>query len=365
MTAATHPSGQNGLERALRLGPVVLFLAVIVALPLLLQPFWVGRVTGWIPLAVAALGLNLLTGYNGQISLGHGAFYALGAYTAAILITEWQWPLLLAAAAAGALAFVLGVVIGIPALRIKGFYLALVTLAFATLFPDLIRQAEGLTGGTGGYRATTEVENSRGAVVDRPVELHAPEWTGLADDQWNFYVYAFAAVVLFWAVRNLVHSRAGRSIVAIRDNAVAAEVNGVHVARTKVFTFGASAALAGLGGAMLAILGRQLSPSSFVVTLSIFILIAVVIGGPASILGPALGAIVIGFFEDVVSGEWLPEDLQAATPLILGIALILQVLIAPTGIVGQFRDIRDHILHRQGADSAGAADDAEGETSEE
>ena len=332
-------------ELLVKLAPWALVVVVLVVLPQLLDDFWVGRVTGWIPLAVAALGLNLLTGYNGQISAGHGALFGLGAYAAALTVNAGEGNFVLGVIVAAVVCFIAGVVIGLPALRIKGLYLALVTLSVATLFPDLLKQFESVTGGTQGLRMTAPQEY-RGELQEFLVEWKAPSWTGLTDVEWKFYCLALVAVLCFLVVRNLVNSRMGRAIVAIRDNEVAAEVNGVAVARIKVVTFGLSSALAGVGGALFALKELQLSPNSFVLTLSLYFLVAVVIGGPATVLGPAIGAIVYGFFNDVITPEVLPERLKPATPLILGSALVLLMLVAPGGIMGLISQIRARLSAR-------------------
>ena len=158
--------------------------------------------------AIAALGLNLLTGYNGQISIGHGAFFGVGAYTTAILVADHGWSHFATLPAAAILAFGLGVLVGLPALRIQGLYLALVTLALATVFPLVITRFTSVTGGTQGMRVP---------------RFRAPSWTGLTDDQWKYYVLLAFAVIAFVLVRNLVKSRVGRAIIAIRDNETAAQ----------------------------------------------------------------------------------------------------------------------------------------------
>lgn len=359
MTATTRDAGSRGLmdrERLLRLAPVAAILVVLAILPQVLDRFWVDRITGWIPLAVAAAGLNLLTGYNGQISVGHGALYGLGAYSTAILVNDADLPFLAAIVGGAAICFVAGVVIGLPALRIRGLYLALVTLSVAVLFPDLVRQAGELTGGSSGYYVTTTALNSRGVEVERGVRWEPPEWTGLAEDQWTFYVYLVIAVVCFVLVRNLVNSRTGRAMVAIRDNEVAAEVNGVNVAGVKVATFGLSAALAGVGGGMLALWQAQLFPQSFTLLASFYFLVAVVVGGPASILGPAIGAAFYGLFIDVITPE-LPERAKSATPLILGIVLILFMRVAPFGVVGSVKLFFGRRALRRAATAAGGPED--------
>ena len=313
--------------------PWVLVIVVLSVLPQVFNDDWVDRMTGWIPLAVAALGLNLLTGYNGQISAGHGALYGLGAYATALTVNATEGNFILGIVVAAAVCFVAGVVIGLPALRIKGLYLALVTLSVAALFPDLLRQFESLTGGTQGLRMTAPQEY-RGEMQQFLLEWKAPSWSGLTDVEWRFYFLVIVAVVCFALVRNLIHSRMGRAIIAVRDNEVAAEVNGVAVAKVKVLTFGLSSALAGVGGALFALKGFQLFPTSFGLTVSLYFLVAVVIGGPATIIGPAIGAIVYGVFDDVINRDVLPERFRPATPLILGVSLILLMLVAPGGIMG-------------------------------
>ncbi|HKY13567.1 MAG TPA: branched-chain amino acid ABC transporter permease [Microthrixaceae bacterium] len=363
-TVEPMTSGSRGFDsqRALRVAPVVVILVLCIVLPLMLSEFWVDRITGWIPLAIAALGLNLLTGYNGQISVGHGALYGLGAYTSAILVGDQGWPLFLAVLGGALVSFAAGVIIGLPALRIRGLYLALVTLSVAVLFPELVRQAEGLTGGTGGYYITEPQVNSRGVVVDRPIRLEAPEWTGLANDQWRFYVFVVIAFACFVLARNLVHSRTGRAMIAIRDNEVAAEVNGVNVARIKVLTFGVGSALAGVGGGLYALWRTQLFPQSFTLLASFYFLVAMVVGGPASIIGPAIGAVFYGFFADVITPE-LPERVKPATPLILGVLLIVLMRVAPGGVVGLARTTMARFAVARaaprGADSESAAGEDE------
>jgi len=330
-------TGTSGLDSRRAASVAALVLVIIGAvLPLLLSSYWVDTTTKWIPLAVGALGLNLLTGYNGQISVGHGAFYGVGAYTTALLITNAGWPFVPALVVAAVLCFATGVTVGLPALRIRGLYLALVTLAVATLFPQILEQFSSFTKGSTGLRLVTESVNRRGAVVEKNIAYEAPSWTHLSERQWTYYLLFAVALLCFVLTRNLVSSRIGRSMVAIRDNEIAAEVNGVNVARVKVFTFGVSAALAGVGGGLLAMATKSVGPASFGVTASIYFLVAVVIGGPSSIVGPAVGAVVYGAFNDVLAPE-LPDSARGALPLVLGGLLIGLMFVAPGGIVGWMR----------------------------
>ncbi len=336
--------------RVLSTVTVVVLVIVAVILPQTISDFRIDQVSGWIPLAVAALGLNLLTGYNGQISVGHGALYGAGAYACGLLVAKWHWGLGGAVLGAAVVCFAIGVVIGLPALRIKGLYLALVTLAVAVLFPDLLKQFQSFTGGSKGLFLTSAQVNSRGVAVDRPIALLPPSWINQTKSQWTYYVFLVVAAVCFVFVRNLIHSRTGRAIIAIRDNEVAAEVNGVEVARTKVLVFGLSSALAGVGGGLYALWHTQLYPQSFTLSQSLFLLVAVVVGGSASVIGPAIGALFVGVFQDIITPE-LPQRATTATPLILGIILILMMLIAPGGVVGLARQALSRVTSSKAAPS--------------
>ena len=325
---------------------------VLVALPFMFPAFRVNQFVTWMCLAVAAAGLNLLTGFNGQISVGHGALYGLGAYTAAILVTDSGWPMLATPVAAAVVCFVAGVVIGLPALRIKGLYLALVTLAVATLFPALVEQFSSLTGGSSGLSLVVPQDDCPRGRPECPVRWESPI-DGLASDQWRYFVFLAVTVVMFIVVANIVRSRTGRSLVAIRDNEVAAEASGVNVSRAKILTFGTSAAIAGVGGAMLALNNGRVNPTSFTLLVSIYLLVAVVVGGAATIVGPAVGTVVAGLFNDVIAPE-LPGRFENAAPVILGVLLVIQMLLAPNGIVGQIRDLQARIAaRRHGGDPGG------------
>lgn len=320
-------------------------LIVLLILPNVLSSTWTTKVSGWFPMAIAALALALLTGFNGQISLGHGALYGVGAYAAGISINEWGFPYLGAMVFATVVTFCVGIVIGLPALRIKGMHLALVTVTVAVLFPQFLNQFDSITGGTTGLTVGSMQLNNRGVEVLRSIEFTAPEWTGLASDQWRYYwLLAFAVLAVFVA-RNVVNSRTGRAMVAIRDNETAAAVSGINVAATKVFTFGLSSALAGLAGSLfmlqLATNKANLASGSFGLQLSLYLLVAVVIGGSQSIAGPLIGTFIIVFFRDVIQPE-LPKRIHEIMPLLFGISLITTMFAGPGGIVGQFR----HGVHK-------------------
>lgn len=319
---------------ARRTGLWIVVFAVLIGFPFLLAGYQVEQVATWITVAIAACGLNLLTGYNGQISVGQGALYGAGAYTTAILMAKAGWPMLPSVIAAVVVCFLFGIMIGLPALRIKGLYLALVTLAVAVLFPLAIEQFPNLTGGGGGLAIKTPQVNSRGVVVERaiafsPIGPVRPELV-------KYFLFLAVATVCFVLSRNLVKSRMGRSLVAIRDNETAAAVSGIPVATVKIVVFGISAALAGVGGALFALNNGQVNPTSFTILTSIYLLVVVVVGGPSSIIGPAIGAVFYGAFIDFIAPRF-PESLKGATPVILGVILILLMFFAPGGMVGLFR----------------------------
>ncbi len=257
--------------------------AILLELPQYYPDFRVAQFNTVLCFAIAALGLNLLAGFNGQISVGHGAFFGIGAYTSVILVVDHGWPHFATIVAAAVLAFVVGLIVGLPALRIQGLYLALVTLALATLFPLVITRFSDLTGG------------SQGKSVPVKERFRAPDWTSMSNDQWRYYVFLAFAVVAFVLVRNLVRSRAGRAIIAIRDNETAAATLGVNISAYKVVTFGLSAMLAGIAGALFSIQTSFVSSEQFGLNLSITLLVAVVVGGAATIFGPAIGAFLVVF----------------------------------------------------------------------
>jgi branched-chain amino acid transport system permease protein len=200
--------------------------------------------------SIAVLGLILLTGFNGQISLGHGAFFAVGAYTAAILIDQWNWPFWATLPMAAVTCFVAGYLFGRPALRLEGHYLALATFALAVAVPQMLkyRHFEGFTHGVQGIN------------IFKP---DPPFGVPLSPDQWLYLVVLACAVVMFFMARNIVHSRVGRAMMAIRDQPLAADTMGINSAQTKSIAFGISALYVGLAGALHAIIFEFVSPDSF------------------------------------------------------------------------------------------------------
>ncbi|HXF18133.1 MAG TPA: branched-chain amino acid ABC transporter permease [Burkholderiales bacterium] len=296
-----------------------MLLAGAVALPFLVSNYRVFQFNLVLIYAIVLLGLNILTGYNGQISLGHGAFYAIGAYSAAILMDHFSWPYWATLPVAGLVCFCFGFLFGLPALRLRGHYLALATFALAVAMPQILKykHIEQWTGGV------------QGIVIMKPA---APFGLKITPDQW-LYLFTLAILLLAFAAGwNLLRGRVGRALVAIRDHPVAAEAMGVHSALYKTLAFGVSALFTGVAGALGAIVVQFVAPDSFAAGLSINFLIGIVIGGVASISGAFYGALFIQFvpnFADQIS--------KAAPWAIYGVFLLAFVYVMPTGVAGFVR----------------------------
>jgi len=308
------PRGGGAASRILGL---VVVLAIACALPFMMSGFRVFQFTQVYIYAIALLGLNILTGYNGQISLGHGAFYAIGAYTTAIMIDKWNIGYGWTIPTAGILCVVVGFLFGRPALRLEGLYLALATFSLALAVPQILKYFEHWTGG------------SQGIVLSKP---KAPWRLPLSEDQWLYFLTLAILIVLFVLAQNLLHSRTGRVIVAIRDNHIAAEAMGINSALYKSVVFGVSAAYTGVAGALSGIAIAFVAPDSFNIFLSITLLTGIVIGGLATISGAIFGALFIQFVPN-----WAQEISKAAPWAIFGIFLIVFMYVMPHGIAGFLR----------------------------
>lgn len=316
-------------HRLLRAGTVAAGLAVALAIPLNSSSVLNGQLTLVMVYAVAAAGLGLLVGYGGQISLGHGAFFAVGAYTAAALLAKTDLPYLLALPAAAVVAFLLGLAFGVPALRLRGLYLALVTLALAVAAPPVIKRAEPLTGGVSGL------------AVPQP---EPPSWLAggplqLDTDQWLYFVCLAVTVPMLVLAANLTRGSLGRTLVAIRDGERAARTAGVHVARVKALLFASAAAFAGVGGALFAYALGFVAPESFTLLLSFTFLGAVVVGGLGTVIGSVLGALFVVFVP-----QYAGDVNQALTGVIYGGALIAVMYLLPGGAAGLLRTLRRRLV---------------------
>ncbi len=277
-------------------------------------------------LAIALLGLNLLTGFNGQISLGHGAFFAIGGYGAAILTAKLGLPSWVAIPIASLVCFAAGFLFGFPALRFGGLYLALATFALAVATPQILSYT-GFDAWTGG---------SQGVSL---AKLHAPYALPLTDDQWFYLVCLVCAAALYWAARNLVRGRIGRALIALRDQPIAAETMGVNAALYKTTCFGVSALYAGVAGGLSAFAVGFVSPESFGLSLSLSFLVGIVVGGLASLEGVLFGALFIEFVPNLADQLTVSfgESAKALPGAIYGVLLILAMAGMPTGVAGALR----------------------------
>jgi branched-chain amino acid transport system permease protein len=279
---------------------------------------------------IAIVGLNLLTGYTGQISLGHGALMAIGAYTTAALVVHEHWRDVWTIPLAGIAAGIVGFLIGLPALRLSGLYLALATFAFAVAMPSLLRKFSGLTGGGQGLRLLEEA----------PLQVTGLSGTvtifGRSMTQNHFLYYLTWGIGLlgFLVAWLIVRGRFGRTFRAVRDSEVAAASAGIGLAQTKTLAFAISGVYAGVAGSLLAIQDEIVNPLSFTFLLSILILVGTVVGGLGSLPGMVLGALFVQYLPDLSTRV---SSAQGVPDFVYGAAIILVMILLPTGAGGLLR----------------------------
>lgn len=304
----------------------LLALAAVAVLPFLVKNYRVFQFNLVLIYAIAVLGLNMLTGFNGQISLGHGAFYAIGAYAAAMLMDRLGLPYWATLPIAGAVCFGLGFLMGFPALRLGGHYLALATFALALAVPQLLKykKIEGYTGGVQGIVLNKPEPPFGFRLLDQPFNA----------DRWLYFFTLAVAALMFLLAWNLLRGRIGRALIAIRDHPIAATAMGINLPLFKSMAFGVSAAFTGVAGALGAICVAFVSPDSFTVFLSITFLVGVVVGGLASIPGAIFGAIFIQFVPNIAG-----EISKSAPWAIYGAVLIGLMYLMPTGVMGLLRGL--------------------------
>jgi branched-chain amino acid transport system permease protein len=292
--------------------------AIVIAalLPLVAKNFILFQLTLAMVYGIAILGLCLLTGINGQFSLGHSAFFALGAYTAAIMMDRFGINYLWTLPAAGIVCLVFGFLFGVPALRLHGIYLALATFSLAVATPQILKSTplESWTGGV------------QGIVILKP---DAPFGLPLSPDQWLYYLTLVIVVVMFGAAGNLINSRTGRALVAIRDNPIAARAMGIDISLYKSLTFGVSAFYTGVAGAFGAIVIQFVAPDSFTFAFAIALFVGLVVGGVNSIPGTLFGGLFVLFVPNIA--EHFSKGLAGA---IYGLILILVIYLMPSGAAG-------------------------------
>ena len=271
--------------------------------------------------AIAILGLSLLIGFNGQISLGHGAFYAIGAYTTAILMANFDVPYWATLPVSAVVCAAFGFAIGLPALRLGGLYLALTSFSLAIAVPQLLK-VNAVSDWTGGVQ---------GLVIDKP---EAPFGLPLSGDQWLYLFTLAIGCVLYVIAWNLVRGRIGRAMMAVRDHALAAEAMGINLALLKTSTFAWSAVFTGIAGSLSAIVVQFVAPDTFGVFVSIFLFVGLVVGGVASIGGTIVGAIFIQFIPNIA------ENISKAAPgAVYGVILIAMMFLMPEGAGGFLRSL--------------------------
>ena len=301
---------------------------VLVIAPLFLDTFYLGELALVYIWAIAGTGMMLLVGYTGQVSLGHAAFLALGAYTHAILL-GYGVPFLISALIATTFTGLIGALVGIPALRMTGIYLAIATLAFERIVAHVIEHWESMTGGF------------RGMSVPSPSLFGFDLLNGTV-----FYFLCLAILALsLLALMNLLRGPTGRSFIAVRDSEVSAQSMGINLARTKTLAFGLSAAFTGLAGCLLAHKAGYLAPDAFSIQTSIQLLLLVVVGGMGSIHGVVYGAVFVGFLPQLIAfgRDVLPpmiSQIPGLEPGIFGLILVLFLIFEPEGLYGRWVKIR-------------------------
>ncbi|MEH6548043.1 MAG: branched-chain amino acid ABC transporter permease [Sneathiella sp.] len=301
------------------------FIILGAVLPFVTEGYTTFQATLVMIYAIAILGLNLLTGFNGQFSLGHSAFYAIGAYTAAVLVYHLDWPVYATIPVGGVVCFVAGFLFGLPALRLEGLYLALATFALAVAVPQILKSShlEELTGGV------------QGLDIFRP---DVPAILPIDMDQWWYLITFGIMLLLFWVAWNLINSRSGRAMMAIRDNPIAAASMGINTSLYKSLTFGVSAFYTGIAGALSAIVIEFVAPDSFTFQLSILLFIGLVVGGTGSIWGAIFGGLFILMVPNIA--EEISTGLSYA---VFGVILILVIYVMPSGIAGLINTLRVRI----------------------
>ena len=303
-------------------------MVLLLVAPLLLPEYWLAQLSFVLIYSIVGLGLMLLAGFTGQVSIGHAAFLGVGAYTQAYL-TNLGVPFPLALVASAVLSAAVGIVVGVPALRVKGIYLGIATLAFGIIVEEVFARWESVTGGNAG------------------VHVKAPNLFGwkLSSDTEFYYLCLVLCVAVTLGVLNLLRAPTGRAFVAIRDSEISAQSMGINLAYYKGLSFALSAALAGIAGALYAHKIQFLSPEQFGLIQSVDLLLLVVVGGLGFVHGAFLGAIFLITMPQLIAigKDWLPPAIGGAAGLqavIYGAVLVAFVLFEPMGLYGRWLKIR-------------------------
>ena len=303
-------------------------IALAALLPVFAKGFVLFQATQIMIFAIAILGLNLLVGFSGQLSLGHGAFFAVGAYAAAILMAQFELHYSLALVAAGIITFVFGFLFGLPALRLEGVYLAMATFSLAVAMPQVIKLSilEHWTGG------------SQGIAIDKP---QAPFGLSINEDQWLYLITLIATSVLYLVAKNITSSRTGLALLAVKENPVAARAMGVNESVYKTLAFGVSAGFNGIAGSLSAMAVQYIAPESFTFYLSAAILVGLVVGGVGWLPGAFFGAVFVLLVPNLA--ESVSKGLSGA---VYGSFLIALIFFMPSGL-STFRNFISYRLQRK------------------
>ncbi len=335
MQAVSFPTAHADLTRLVggrrQWAMIAAGLAVAACLPYVVNSYVLGYATLVLITAVGAVGFNILVGWTGLVSLGYAGFFAVGAYAAAFLMTKWGWSVLVALPAAGVVAGLISLLVGIPSLRLKGLYLAITTLAFSVITNHLILLAKPITGGSAGLRVVRPTVFGIDMTSDRAL-------------------YLICLVVLVLAIlfaSNIRRSHVGRALFAIRDYEVAARVMGVNVVAYKLLSFALSSAVIGVAGGLFGMHLRYLNVESFELILSIEAVSIVIVGGLGSIAGAILGSVFMVLLPEMARlafaflggslGGVFSSNAQEVKGVIFGLVIILFLRFAPAGLVGAFR----------------------------
>jgi branched-chain amino acid transport system permease protein len=311
------------------LAALVIFILACLIVPAM-KEFQLVRIQSIVPFAIGVLSINLLTGISGQISLGQSAFFGVGAYVSGILINH-GWSYLTAGIVGVVGAGVLGLLVGLPAVRLRGLYIAITTLGIGLAFPDIVQKLQTTTGG------------SQGLAVIKPLE--APGWTGANTTNWTLYVSLFLLMVAMLIVWNIRRSPTGRALLAMRDHEQVAESFGIRLARMKLFVFVLSAALAGLAGVVFLIQQEFLAPTSFGLTQSIDFFVGMAIGGQLSIFGAVFGGIFLVYAPVESTNLGVSSTL---TPVVYAAFLLIFVYFVRNGVAGAATSLWDRLVKQVG-----------------
>lgn len=327
--------GNRGLSkrRWLKQGVIILALLALVASGLTANADVVSIASTAAIYAIVAIGFNVLAGYTGQISLGHAGFFAIGAYTAGILAVSYNLPLLVTIPAAAVVSTLVGVIVAIPALRLKGPYIAIATLGFGVIVGKVAQNLD-ITGGSTGLQ-----------VPDPSLGFYTFHLGPNSTDNTAYFIFLlFIATLLYWAASNLLSSSTGRAFIALRDAPIAAQALGINLARFKVLAFAISAAYAGVAGALSINFTGHFGPDDFTLLLSILFLSMVVVGGLGTVWGSLIGAVLLTFLDSYLRHR-TDINPELASP-IYGLVIILVMLFLPEGVFGGLRKLTGVLVRR-------------------